>query len=109
VPRFCIGGVGVQVLQTSVWFLMPMLLVVLASGIAIPDILGQALIRCRARLGTAGALFGLMYYLLIGGGMWLAGYGQAIGVTLVTCGTLAVALSLVGRFPRALYSSVQRY
>ena len=40
---------------------------VVACGIAIPNILATALAQYKDRLGTAGALLGLFYYLLIGG------------------------------------------
>ncbi|KNH29931.1 hypothetical protein ACS77_01790 [Pseudomonas syringae] len=52
------------------------LLVVLAFGMAIPNTLGSALVNYGDRLGTAGALFGLLYYLLIGGGLILATWSQ---------------------------------
>ncbi|MCU1751635.1 MFS transporter [Pseudomonas sp. 6D_7.1_Bac1] len=88
-----LGAMGVQGLRESVWFVAPMLLVVLAFGMAIPNILGSALTGYGDRLGTAGALFGLMYYLLIGGGLMLAAWSQALGWTLLICGVLAVLLS----------------
>lgn len=92
-----LGGLAVLMLQGSVWFVMPMLLVVLAFGMAIPNILGSALVSYGDRLGTAGALFGLLYYLLIGGGLMLAAWGQALGETLMLCGAAALLLTLVPR------------
>lgn len=89
-----IGGVALLALQGSAWFVAPMLLVVLAFGMAIPNILGSALANYGDRLGTAGALFGLMYYLMIGGGLMLAAWSQALGWTLVVCGGLAVLLTV---------------
>ncbi len=88
------GGLLVRLWQDSLWFLAPMLLIVLAFGIAIPNLLGKALSRYAGRLGTAGALFGLMYYLLIGAGMILAGWAQALGNTLLACGGAATLLAL---------------
>ncbi|MNE56172.1 hypothetical protein D3C80_1510630 [compost metagenome] len=88
-----LGAIGVQGLHASVWFLAPMLLVVMAFGIAIPNILGTALAAYRDRLGTAGALFGLMYYILIGSGLMLAGWSQNLGSTLLVCAGVAVLLS----------------
>ncbi|MCV5372712.1 MFS transporter, partial [Escherichia coli] len=38
------GGFGVFWAQTSIWFLVPMLLVVMAFGIAIPNVLSAALV-----------------------------------------------------------------
>ncbi|WPN72838.1 MFS transporter [Pseudomonas germanica] len=89
-----LGGVGVWSLQGSVAFVLPMLLVVLAFGLAIPNILGSALADYADRLGTAGALLGLMYYLLIGAGLMLAGWFQALGETLITCSAVALLLTI---------------
>ncbi|EJM00506.1 MULTISPECIES: MFS transporter [unclassified Pseudomonas] len=89
-----LGGVGVWSLQGSVAFVLPMLLVVLAFGLAIPNILGSALANYADRLGTAGALLGLMYYLLIGAGLMLAGWFQALGETLVACSAVALLLTI---------------
>ncbi|MFZ3284235.1 MFS transporter [Pseudomonas sp.] len=89
-----LGGVGVWSLQGSVVFVLPMLLVVLAFGLAIPNILGSALADYADRLGTAGALLGLMYYLLIGAGLMLAGWFQALGETLIACSAVALLLTI---------------
>lgn len=89
-----LGGVGVWSLQNSVAFVLPMLLVVMAFGLAIPNILGSALADYVDRLGTAGALLGLMYYLLIGAGLMLAGWFQALGETLITCSVVALLLTI---------------
>lgn len=88
-----LGGIGVWLMQDSGLFVLAMLLVVLAFGMAIPNILGSALANYGDRLGTAGALFGLLYYLLIGGGLILAAWSQALGETLMLCGALAVLLA----------------
>ncbi|WP_347927439.1 MFS transporter [Pseudomonas helvetica] len=88
-----LGALGVLGLRASVWFIAPMLLVALAFGMAIANILGSALTGYGDRLGTAGALFGLMYYLLIGSGLMLAAWSQSLGGTLLMCGVLAVFLS----------------
>jgi MFS family permease len=89
-----LGGVGVWSLQNSVAFVLPMLLVVLAFGLAIPNVLGAALADYADRLGTAGALLGLMYYLLIGAGLMLAGWFQALGETLIACSAVALLLTI---------------
>ncbi|MEZ1324869.1 MFS transporter [Pseudomonas fluorescens] len=89
-----LGGVGVWSLQNSVAFVLPMLLVVLAFGLAIPNVLGSALADYADRLGTAGALLGLMYYLLIGAGLMLAGWFQALGETLIACSAVALLLTI---------------
>jgi predicted MFS family arabinose efflux permease len=90
-----LGASGVLLLEHSALFVLPMLLVVLAFGMAIPNILGSALVRYGDRLGTAGALFGLLYYLLIGGGLMLAAWGQALGQTLLLCAVLVLMLSVI--------------
>ena len=92
------GALGVAALHNSAWFLAPMLLVVVAFGVAIPNVLGHALVAYKDQLGTAGALFGLMYYLMIGTGMMVTAWSQALGGTLIGCGMLAtvVCLSQIG-------------
>ncbi len=67
---------------------------VVAYGIAIQNILATALAQYKDRLGTAGALLGLFYYLLIGGGLALAGWGQKFSlITLLICSIGALLLS----------------
>ncbi|MBB1616668.1 MULTISPECIES: MFS transporter [unclassified Pseudomonas] len=92
-----LGGLGVTALGHSLWLLLPMLGVVLGFGLAIPNILGSALAAYSDRLGSAGAGFGLFYYLLIGAGLLLVGWGQALGPTLGLCGVAALLLCLVRR------------
>ncbi|MBK5528568.1 MFS transporter [Pseudomonas sp. TH06] len=89
-----LGGLGVWWLQDGGVFVLPMLLVVLAFGMAIPNILGTALVNYPDCLGTAGALLGLFYYLLIGAGLMLAGSSQALGETLIACSTVALLLAI---------------
>nr|WP_272494091.1 MFS transporter [Stenotrophomonas mori] len=72
---------------------LAMLPVVAGFGLAIPNLLGQALRDYRDCLGTAGALFGLLYYLLIGAAMALVGAGQALAPALLACALLALGLS----------------
>lgn len=88
-----VGGAGVLTLQHSLWLLVPMTLVVIAFGMAIPNVLGQALTAYADQLGSAGAVFGLMYYLLIGLGLLLTGWYQALGYTILLCGVLCCLLS----------------
>lgn len=88
-----LGAVCVLLLQNSGLFVFPMLLIVLAFGMAIPNVLGAALAAYQDRLGTAGALFGLLYYLIIGASLTLVAWGQALGWTLLVCATLALLLS----------------
>ncbi|CAM3719742.1 putative MFS family arabinose efflux permease [Kerstersia gyiorum] len=91
-----LAGSAVWLLQDSVWLLLPLTLIVLAYGMAIPNLLGAALHAYGHCLGTAGALFGLLYYLLIGAGMWLAGQAQALGPTLTVCAILACLADACG-------------
>ena len=91
------GASGVWLLEESALFVLPMMLVVLAFGMAIPNILGSALANYGDRLGTAGALLGLLYYLLIGGGLMLVAWGQALGETLMLCGASALLLAGTAR------------
>ncbi|NHQ87958.1 multidrug effflux MFS transporter [Iodobacter sp. HSC-16F04] len=89
-----LGGIGVSLLQHSSLFVLPMLLVVTGFGIAIPNILSSALHAYQDRTGTAGALLGLLYYLLIGSGLTLAGWSQSLGSVILICGSLATLISM---------------
>lgn len=84
------GAVGVLLLQGSLWFLLPMTLVVMGFGIGIPNVLSQALVHYRSQAGSAGAVLGLLYYLMIGAGLAVAGTVQNLGIVLVACGIIAV-------------------
>ncbi|MDF2412935.1 multidrug effflux MFS transporter [Aeromonas sp. 1HA1] len=79
--------------QDSLWFLLPMMGVVVAFGIAIPNVLSQALLGYREVAGSAGALFGLAYYLLLSLGLALAATLQDLGMLLLGCGMVAVLCS----------------
>lgn len=93
-----VGGLLVVMLQHSWLFVVPMLLVVLAFGMAIPNVLGAALTAYQDRLGTAAAVFGLLYYLVIGAGLSLVAWAQDLGWSLLTCGLAALWLAA----PRSL-------
>ena len=88
-----VGSLLVLALQHSWLLVWPMLLVVLAFGMAIPNVLGAALVDYRDRLGTAAALFGLLYYLVIGGGLALVTWSQDLGWSLLVCGLAALWLA----------------
>lgn len=77
-------------LPTGLILLLPCAMVTTAFGLAIPNILSQALVRYQQQAGTAGALFGLLYYLLIGGGLALAAVGQDLALTLIVCSLLSL-------------------
>lgn len=87
------GGCGVWLLQDSIGFLLPMMLVVISFGIAIPNILSQALVNYKQVAGTAGALFGLSYYLLLGLGLALSGWWQHLGSVLCLASAVACCLA----------------
>ena len=79
------GAAAVYVLRESLWFVAPGALVTLAYAMAIPLVLGSALSAYGDCRGTAGAIFGLFYYLLIGAGLLAAGWGQSLGASLLLC------------------------
>lgn len=89
-----VGSVMVVLLQERWLFVLPMLLVVMAFGMAIPNVLGAALTAYRDRLGTAGALFGLLYYLVIGAGLTVAAWAQQLGWTQLVCALAALCLAI---------------
>ena len=84
-----LSGITAWVLQQSVWILLPVAGVVIAYGIAIPNVLSQALSQYRSQAGAAGALFGLVYYLLLGMMLGLAGIVQQLGLVLTACAVVA--------------------
>ncbi|XDZ52146.1 MFS transporter [Neisseriaceae bacterium CLB008] len=87
----------------SLWLLPAAMLVMLAFGLAIPNILSQALSHYRHTLGTASALFGLTYYLIIAGGLHLAASSQSLSLTLLVCSLVALVATFgLGRSQPAL-------
>lgn len=85
-----LSGLIALLLQNTIWILIPMLGIVLAYGIAIPNILSQALCHYRVHTGKAGAIFGLTYYLLLGCMLSLAGLVQQLGLVLSICAFIAL-------------------
>ena len=86
-------GLLVWASQASLWFLLPMMGTVVAYGVAIPNVLSEALQAYRAVAGSAGALFGLAYYLLLSLGLAVAASLQDLGLLLASCGLLALLCS----------------
>lgn len=86
------GGLLAALLHDHPALVAAMVPVVTGFGLAIPNVLGQALRGYPHCLGSAGALFGLLYYLLIGAAMALVGAVQLLGPTLIVCGLLALWL-----------------
>ncbi|TKV01086.1 multidrug effflux MFS transporter [Citrobacter sp. wls618] len=89
-----LSGLAAWWLQHSAWILIPVFGAVIAYGIAIPNVLSQALRHYREQAGAAGALFGLSYYLLLGMMLGVAGMVQQLGLVLSVCALLAWICSL---------------
>lgn len=87
------GGTAVLALENSLGFVLAMVPVVMAYGIAIPNILAHALRLYKECAGTAGALLGLLYYLLLGAGLSLAGLAQNLGAVLILSSLAIVVLT----------------
>ena len=92
-----LGGVLMLIMENTLWFVLAMIPVVMAYGIAIPNLLARALRRYKDCAGTAGAILGLMYYMMLGGGLVLAGLTQRLSLVLVLSSLLMglVVLSIV--------------
>ncbi|PKH26684.1 MFS transporter [Enterobacterales bacterium CwR94] len=69
-----IATAGGLLLQDRLWVIVPVGLMAMAFGMGIPALLSQALVAYSAQRGTAGALFGLYYYLLLALGLTVMGY-----------------------------------
>lgn len=77
-----IASVFVWVLSgREIYFLIPYFFIVMAFSIAIPNILSTALIRYKNETGSAGALLGLIYYVLIGAGLISIGFIRNLGIS----------------------------
>ncbi|SBS64423.1 multidrug effflux MFS transporter [Vibrio atlanticus] len=91
------GSLGVLAMQHHIGFLLPMMLVVMAFGIAIPNVLSGALVDYRSQAGSAGAMLGLLYYLMIGSGLAVVGMVQNLGVSLVCCALIVAAITFTSK------------
>ncbi|OCA78493.1 MFS transporter [Chryseobacterium contaminans] len=67
----------------GIYFLIPYFFIVMAFSMAIPNILSTALIHYKNETGSAGALLGLIYYVLIGSGLISIGFIQNLGISCV--------------------------
>lgn len=67
----------------------------MAYGIAIPNILSTALFRYKSETGSAGAVFGLIYYILIGLGLVITGAIQHLGLSLSIFSGIALGAILL--------------
>ena len=81
----------------KIWFLIPFCFIVMAYGIAIPNILSTALFRYKNETGSAGAVFGLIYYILIGLGLVATGLIQHLGLSLIAFSGIALVTILLLR------------
>ncbi len=91
-----IASVFVWILiNTGIFFLIPYFFIVMAFSIAIPNILSTALINYKNETGTAGALLGLMYYILIGSGLISIGFIQNLGISCVLFSGIGVCTLLL--------------
>ncbi len=90
-----VAAVGLEVTGQHLIFLLPAVLVALAYAIAIPNLLSGALQNYRSVAGMAGAVFGLMYSLLLGAGLALsAWWGDLADVTVLCAVLAAIVLAL---------------
>ncbi|OPB97269.1 multidrug effflux MFS transporter [Elizabethkingia occulta] len=92
-----IAAIIVGVLEEKIWFLIPFCFIVMAYGIAIPNILSTALFRYKNETGSAGAVFGLIYYILIGLGLVATGLIQHLGLSLIAFSGIALVTILLLR------------
>ena len=77
-----VASVFVWILSSyGVYFLIPYFFIVMAFSMAIPNILSTALIHYKNETGSAGALLGLIYYVLIGSGLISIGFIQNLGIS----------------------------
>ncbi|PSW62548.1 MFS transporter [Photobacterium kishitanii] len=93
-----ISGVGVYLLQHTIWFFIPMALISLSFGLTLPNLLSTALTNYRGHLGSAGALLGLSYYLIIGFGLDLVASVGSLAITLLACGSCCLLLVCSKKF-----------
>lgn len=79
-----------SIIGNHLLFLIPMLFIVSSFGIAIPNILSQALQQYKSSIGTASALFGLLYYLLISLGLYISSLLPSISYVMIVFSSIAI-------------------
>lgn len=89
-----VNGCLVFVLTHSIWFVLPVIGVVIGYGIAIPNILAHALNRYTDKKGTAGAILGLFYYAVLAIGLVIAGWSQHLGGVMLVSGIILICTSI---------------
>lgn len=102
-----ISGIGVYLLQSSIWFFLPMVFVSLSFGLALPNLLSTALNNYRDHLGSAVALLGLFYYLAIGIGLHKAAEFGNLSLTLLLCAITAIVLCVLRSMHNAISTKTQ--
>lgn len=90
-----LGSLGLYYTFNSIYFVLMMSLVVIAFGIAIPNIISNALKDYTQSKGSAGAILGLMYYLQIGIGLTVSGMKENLSRTLLVCSVLTFITHIV--------------
>lgn len=90
-----IASIFVWILASKgIYFLIPYFFIVMAFSMAIPNILSTALIHYKNETGSAGALLGLIYYILIGLGLVSIGFIQNLGLSCVLFSGIGVCTLL---------------
>lgn len=79
----------------GVYFLIPYFFIVMAFSMAIPNILSTALIHYKNETGSAGALLGLIYYVLIGSGLVSIGFIQNLGISCLIFSGIGILTLLI--------------
>lgn len=73
-------------------FILPMIGIMLAYNIAIPNILSLVLKNYQHTLGSAGAILGFIYYCLIGVGLIFVGMMTSLGLVLLLFAGIAIVI-----------------
>ncbi|MHB9703759.1 MFS transporter [Alcaligenes aquatilis] len=95
IALLAVSATGLEFAGKHLIFLLPAMLLALAYAVAIPNLLSGALQHYRSVAGMAGAVFGLMYSLLLGLGLALsAWWGDLADVTLICAVLAAICLAL---------------
>ncbi|WP_419487603.1 MFS transporter [Chryseobacterium bernardetii] len=79
----------------GIYFLIPYFFIVMAFSMAIPNILSTALIHYKNETGSAGALLGLIYYVLIGIGLVSIGFIQNLGISCLIFSGIGILTLLI--------------
>lgn len=104
-PKILVNGsiIGAFVASAFVWivmdygiyFLIPYFFIVMTFSMAIPNILSTALLHYKNETGSAGALLGLIYYILIGLGLISIGWIQNLGISCIIFSGIGVLALLI--------------